>query len=191
SVYFLGDSITEGTKNNHHPWYEPMKHLIKGNVYNYSKGGYIVQNLINDKDKINKRTAEVYVIAIGTNDVRKGTTKSSAKNGDQYVKKIGKLISNIQEKNSEAKFVLIPPFISRKNDPVSTRSYKDKLKMNSEFAEALKKYCDDNSYTYINPNKYIKERCQKYGYDDYLLDYIHPGPNRGILTYSRAALLYK
>ena len=29
SITFIGDSITEGTKNNYHPWYEPLIYYFK------------------------------------------------------------------------------------------------------------------------------------------------------------------
>jgi len=41
SITFIGDSITEGTKNNFHPWYEPLIYYFQNKkIINISKGSY-------------------------------------------------------------------------------------------------------------------------------------------------------
>ena len=40
-ITFIGDSITEGTKNGKHPWYEPIINFFKNKkIINISKGCY-------------------------------------------------------------------------------------------------------------------------------------------------------
>lgn len=47
SICFIGDSVTEGTKNGGCPWYEPMlEHLSEKQITNHSKGGCTVSYLL-------------------------------------------------------------------------------------------------------------------------------------------------
>ena len=49
SITFIGDSITEGTKNNYHPWYEPLIYYFDNKkIINISKGSYTTSLIIKD-----------------------------------------------------------------------------------------------------------------------------------------------
>jgi lysophospholipase L1-like esterase len=88
SITFIGDSITEGTKNNFHPWYEPLIYYFKNKkIINISKGGYttllIIQKL---KNQIIKSDSSLYIIAIGTNDIRYRNSNICAMTKEKYIK---------------------------------------------------------------------------------------------------------
>ena len=67
SICFLGDSITSGYHTDEVPWYQPLTPHIKGEVYNYSRSGWTINNLIDNSEKI--PAADIYIIAIGINDI--------------------------------------------------------------------------------------------------------------------------
>ena len=47
SITFIGDSITEGTKNGYHPWFEPMIKCFKNKkIINISKGSYTTKLIL-------------------------------------------------------------------------------------------------------------------------------------------------
>ena len=70
-ITFIGDSITEGTKNGNHPWYEPMINCFKNKeIINISKGCYTTKLIIKMfKDELSESNSDLYIIALGTNDI--------------------------------------------------------------------------------------------------------------------------
>ena len=76
SVCFVGDSLTEGTKNGGYGWYEPLvaafPDLI---VYKQAWGGGTTRTLIDNTKTILANNAQLYVIAIGTNDISTGMSR--------------------------------------------------------------------------------------------------------------------
>ncbi len=60
---FVGDSLTEGTKNGGVPWHEPIEPSLEGKtVSNFSKGGCTVSYISENVNGI--PASELYVVAI-------------------------------------------------------------------------------------------------------------------------------
>ncbi len=190
TICFVGDSVTEGTRNGGCPWYEPIEEYLENKtVLNYSKGGCTVSYMINHMKEI--PTADLYVVALGTNDVRYRDGKLCAMTKEAYVEAIEKLRKGIQEKSPEARFVFVAPWYSTDGDPYCKMKYVEKTKMNEDYSEALERYCTDNAYAYVNANVYIRERLEEAPAAEYLVDHIHPNAAKGVVLYSEAALAWK
>ena len=188
TVCFIGDSITEGTKNEGHPWYEPLEPFLSAqSVLNYSRGGATVGDILKQADEI--PAAEVYVIAIGTNDVRYRNPDKCAMTPQDFVNKTDMLKQKLKEKSPDATFVFIAPWYSSGGDPFSALGTEDKKIQNGLYSSALEQYCKNNGILYINPNGYIYRELQKHPQQYYLLDHIHPNAAQGIILYSQAVLL--
>jgi len=70
-ICFIGDSITDRTKNGGIGWYEALEKIISGEIINNSWGGITSKLLIKDHlNEIIDRKANLFIIDIGTNDVR-------------------------------------------------------------------------------------------------------------------------
>ncbi|MCH5274079.1 MAG: CapA family protein [Lachnospiraceae bacterium] len=111
TICFIGDSLTEGTKNGGCPWYEPLEQYMDGKeVYNYSKGGCTVSYMNENADNIPQ--AGLYVIAVGTNDVRYRDDKRCAMTAETYLSEINMLKTKLSEKNASAEFIFIAPWYS-------------------------------------------------------------------------------
>ncbi len=187
SVCFLGDSLTEGTKNGGIAWYEPLEeHFGNTEFQNFSKGGCTVAYLNQNIDKIPH--ADLYVIAVGTNDVRYRDEKYCAMTSEDFIQEMDKLKIGLSQKNINAKFIFIAPWYSTDGDVVSKLSYQEKYKLNNEYAEALQDYCEANNVSYINANPYLQTILTRYPQRNYLIDYIHPNGREGVIMYSRAVL---
>ena len=90
SICFIGDSVTEGTKNGGCPWYEPIEGLFpQKEIKNYSRGGCTVSYMTDNADKI--PAADLYVVALGTNDVRYRDEEICAMTSEKYVSKMKEL----------------------------------------------------------------------------------------------------
>ena len=188
SICFVGDSVTEGTKNGGCPWYEPIEEYFPGkDISNFSKGGCTVSYMLDNIDLI--PVADLYVVAIGTNDVRYRDASVCAMTYDEYINRIDQLKSKLLDKSPNADFVFIAPWYSTEADIYSPLEFEDKTALNNQYSTALEKYCSDNGLTYINANDYISGILTTSPDITYLLDHIHPNASKGVVMYSEAVLL--
>ncbi len=188
SICFIGDSVTEGTKNGGCPWYEPMlEHLSEKQITNHSKGGCTVSYLIDTAEQIPK--ADLYVIAIGTNDVRYRNESTCAMTAEIYSERIEELRIKLLDKNNSAEFAFIAPWYSTDGDSVTSLPFSTKLMLNEEYTLSLEKLCAENGSIFINANPYISKKLNYAPDGKYLLDHIHPNSVTGVIMYSEAVLL--
>ena len=188
SICFIGDSVTEGTKNGGCPWYEPiLEHLDGKHINNHSKGGCTVSYLIDTIENI--PVSDLYVIAIGTNDVRYRDEETCAMTAEIYSERIEELRIKLLNKNSSAEFAFIAPWYSTDGDSVTSLPFSTKLILNEEYTLSLEKLCAENGSIFINANPYISEKLNYAPDDKYLLDHIHPNSGTGVIMYSEAVLL--
>ena len=185
SITFIGDSITEGTKNGFHPWYEPMLKCFKNKIIkNISKGSYTTKLILEDfEDELKYSKTDLYIIAIGTNDIRYRKRSICAMNSKSYIKQIEKIVKLC--KNKKSKFVLISPWFSLYNDKLSKLKNKDKKLLIKKYSSQLKKYAKKNKYIFVNPNTYLEKIINK-NKEKYMVDYIHPNNKNGIKLYSKS-----
>lgn len=187
SVCFIGDSVTEGTKNGGCPWYEPIEEYIPDKtVCNYSKGGCTVSYMIDNIDSIPE--AELYVIALGTNDVRYRDESVCAMTAEDFAARQNELRSLLIKKSPNAQFVFIAPWYSTDGDPFCKLSFTAKTALNEEYSRALEKSCNENSDIFIDANGYIRQKLTEKPDSYYLLDHIHPNCGKGAVMYSEAVL---
>lgn len=181
-VCFIGDSITEGTMNEYHAWYEPLMDNFDKEIINISKGSYTTYDVIKDfSENIENSDCDLSIINIGTNDIRYNKTDSN-----DYIDNIKKIISYT---NENSKVLLLSPWETYSNDKIigDYILYKKDLygKYNEKLIDLSEK--NDNIY-YMNPIRYIKSNIMKDGEEYYLLDGVHPNNNEGIKLYSYGVL---
>lgn len=190
SVCFIGDSVTEGTKNGGCPWYEPIEEYFPDKkIFNYSKGGCTVSYMTHRTDKI--PAAGLYVIALGTNDVRYRNESICAMTSEEYISEMNELKEKLSAVSPSAGFIFIAPWYSTDGDPYCSMSYSEKSRLNEEYSSALEQYCKNNSIGFINANEYIKNSLSTAPDRRYLLDHIHPNQTEGVGLYSEAVLSVK
>ena len=135
-------------------------------------------------------SAELYVIAVGTNDVRYRNEDQCAMTAEDYISEIGKLRTSLLEKNPSAEFVFIAPWYSTSADPFCPLSFDAKKALNDEYTEALRQYCEEQKLGFVNANPYIRDMLYKNPDSEFLLDHIHPNAGKGVVMYSEAVLLF-
>lgn len=183
SVCFIGDSITAGSINGGHGWYEPLTANFDINVKKASYGSYTTKLLLKNKqNEIKNCTSDLNVIAIGANDIRY-RNENSAMTSDEYINNIDEIIKLINNK----KIILIAPFYSMSYDKVTNLSLKEKNKLYEEYTKALENYSKKNNYLFINPNPILEKTLNNSNTSYYLIDYIHPN-HTGLYLYSEAIL---
>ena len=179
SVCFLGDSITAGTEINGIHWYEPLIPYTKGSISNLSTGGWMVENLIEQGNSIPK--ADMYIIAIGINDVLFRNAVKSAKTPSEFAQSCSLLAETIKGISPEAKIYFIAPW-------TFTGQTEDIEKLGNSFRDALKDMCQGSGCQYINPDPIITEVIYSEGYDRYMHNDFHPNAPDGVGLYSYAVL---
>ena len=83
-----GDSVTQGSRNGGYPYYEPLEGQITAEIHNVSFGGGTVKTLIDHADEIASTGAGLYVVAVGTNDVRYYNPSTCAMTPGEYVSRL-------------------------------------------------------------------------------------------------------
>ena len=191
NITFIGDSITEGTKNNFHPWFEPLVHSFDNKkIINISKENYTTKRILIDfKNHILSSKTQLYIIAIGTNDIRFRNQTICAMNKNEFIEEINKIVDLIKKSNINSKIVLITPWMSLPSDTISIVHGNEKKKLYDEYSFSLKEYCEKNNFTFINPNLYLETILNENSKKKYLIDFIHPNDNEGIELYSEAVLI--
>lgn len=183
SVCFIGDSITEGTTNGHHGWYEPLIKNFDVEVKKTAYGSYTTKLLLKNKQKeLKECSSNLNIIAIGTNDIRY-RNENSAMTSNEYIQNIKKIIETLDNK----RIVLIAPFYSMNYDKVTKLSLEEKNKLFKEYSDELEKFADENNYLFINPNNILEKELNNSNTSFYLKDYIHPN-HKGLYLYSEAVL---
>ena len=191
NVCFIGDSLTEGTKNGGVSYFEPLEQLIRGKIFNISQGGATTKILLERLDEIIQTDADLFVVAVGTNDVRYRDENICSMTPEEYVANLQKLCDAIKEKIPIAKFIFIAPWTSTDGDFISKLPFDEKIKLNDEYSAALKDFCAANGEIFINANPYIDAHLKVYPHKNYLVDFIHPNADKGVKLYAEAVLLAK
>ena len=180
SFCFMGDSITRGSLIWDIPWYEPLLPYINGEIYSLAKGGWFTEDLLRRMDKI--PLADVYVIAIGINDVMSPEDRNAAATAEDYVGKISVLKEYIRGINPDANIYFIAPWVIFTDD-VNTDARGD------AFRDELRLWCEaDADCIYINPVPAMMEVMEREGAVRFMYDSCHPGAPEGVGLYSYAVL---
>ena len=182
SICFIGDSITYGFNKGGIPWYEPLVPYIRGEILALSYGGWKTSDLIANGDRI--PCADIYVVAIGVNDVIDFDINSEDAAGDaeEYRESLEQFSSIVLGISPDAKFYFVAPWpFFYEDDTLENRT--------SLYCETLEDWCNDSGYIYIDPNPVILSVVEEEGMSTYTDDRLHPNDPDGVGLYSYAVLL--
>lgn len=190
-VCFVGDSVTEGTKNGGVPWCEPLAPFAAGGAIYRGWGGATTKTLLRDHlaDIVNA-PADTYVIAIGTNDVRYRDPDLCAMTPEEYTTELQKLRDAIAAAHPDARFVFVAPWLSTDGDRNAALPYAEKTAMNDAYSAALHVWTQTTGDAYVDANAAIRARLMARPQKDFLLDAIHPNASRGVALYAWAFCAY-
>ena len=181
-ICFVGDSITEGTKNGGYGWYEPIAEGFPQKQFSrFAKGGETSLWIRDNASAIAAIHADLYVIAIGCNDIRYRNSTVCAMTPEEYIDNLSVLVGKIDE----AKFVFIAPWYSRTFDPYCKIPLDEKKTVYEEYTKALKEYSEKIGALFVNPNSVLDIEDK---HRDVLVDHIHPDANEGIRAYAAACV---
>lgn len=179
SFCFVGDSITYGTQTGGVTWYDPLTPYIKGDIYNYSQSGWTSETLASKAEEI--PVADIYVVAIGINDVLFSDDALGAGTPEEYISNLEILTDTLTKKNPDARFYFITPWIFF-DHPAHINELRD------EFSNALINWCDDNSRICIDPYSVTLSIIESEGRDRFMVNSFHPNGTRGVGLFSYAVL---
>lgn len=189
TAVFIGDSITEGTKNGGFGWFEPfMASVPHKRVIRFAKGGATSRTLPElFGTEIEKTQADLFCIAVGCNDIRYRDESVCAMTVDEYKKNIRRLVSVIRRNNPDSAVILIAPWWSDDTyDRYCRPDCATKHRLYAEYTAALIEEADEDRCTFVNPNPTIWHKIRSGIQQQYLIDWIHPNAGDGIRLYSEA-----
>ena len=156
---FLGDSITY--------FYDLDKYYEGLPVVNSGIGGNTTEDILDDMNsRVYKYNPTKVFLLIGTNDL------IHDKSVDDIVSNIEEIISEIKNNRPQAEIYVESVYPVNDNldeDMVDVRENDDIMKINDK----IKKYCDDNNYTYINMYDKLLDDDGNFN-EEYSDDGLHP-----------------
>ncbi len=159
---FLGDSITE--------LYNLDKYFSGLSVVNSGISGNITEDILKDmKNRVYDYNPSKVFLLIGTNDLIHDISV------DDIASNIEKIISEIKDNKPQAKIYVesvYPINYNLNKKMVNKRNNDDIMKIN----EKIKKYCEDNGYTYINMYDSLLDGDGNFS-EEYTDDGLHPNEN--------------
>ena len=179
SFCFAGDSITYGTETGGVTWYDPIVRYIKGDISNFSYGGWTSETLASKAGEI--PVADIYVIAIGINDALFSDDALGAVTPEEYISNLEILTGTLTANNPDAKFYFITPWIFF-DYPAHINKLRD------DFSDALINWCDNNSRICIDPYRVTLSIIESEGRDRFMFNSFHPNGTRGVGLFSYAVL---
>ncbi len=194
TVCFVGDSLTEGTINGGIPWYEPIRPRIPGKIVNISQGGATTKILLEYfLPSIVRAAADLYVVAVGANDILFRDPMFCATTAENYVQSLETLRSAICARRPDANFVFIAPWLATDGDAgiIGGAKPPDTDEAYRKYTAALEAWCKKTGDIFINANGYIARQFAQSSPELYLLDFIHPNADNGVRLYAEAVLTYE
>ena len=191
-VCFVGDGITEGTRNRGYGWFEPLVAMLGlKNVSRWAKGAKTSTFFADNGVQIAKENADLYVLGIGCNDIRYRDSSVCAMDARQFITNIDMLVQALRHATPDIRIVMISPWLSFEPDRFCPTTVAETLKLYEDYATAFEQYCIKGGHLYINPNPYIQQAiCDDHMYRaKYLRDHIHPNADQGIQLFSRACVV--
>ena len=179
SFCFLGDSITAGTLTRGVSWHHHLDKYIKGHISDFSCDGWTSQSLVDAMEDI--PASDVYVIAIGINDVLFSDQGLGASTAEEYIGNLKILADHLKENSPSAKFYFITPWIFY-DFPENFRSRR------LIYTDALAEWCEEEGYICVDPNPIIDSVIEKDGIKRYMANNFHPNVVRGVGLFSYAVL---
>ena len=156
---FLGDSITY--------FYDLDKYYEGLPVINSGIGGNTTEDILDDMNsRVYKYNPTKVFLLIGTNDL------IHDKSVDDIVSNIEKIISEIKDNRPQAEIYVESVYPVNDNldeDMVDVRENDDIMEINDK----IKKYCDDNNYTYIDMYNKLLDDDGNFS-EEYSDDGLHP-----------------
>ncbi|MBO6236935.1 MAG: SGNH/GDSL hydrolase family protein [Schwartzia sp.] len=191
TVCFVGDSLTEGTMNGGVPWYEPIHPWIRGKIFNISQGGLTAKSLSAYFLPSTASTeAELFVIAIGANDILFRDPLFCAMTSADYINYLKKLRDAVCARRPDAKFIFIAPWLATDGDAslIGGEKPPNTDEMYRDYTSALEAWCGVTGDAFIDANGYIARHFETSLPNHYLVDFIHPNAGNGVALYAEAVL---
>lgn len=189
TIVFIGDSITEGTKNGGYGWFEPlMASISPKNVLRFALGGDTSKGILaHFGTEISNTKADLFCIAIGCNDIRYREKSICAMTAEEYRDTMDQLVKLIKSNNQKAVIILIAPWWS--DDVFDSHCAMDcatKHSLYQAYTASLEEIAKNRECLFVDPNLSIWNKIYSGCQSQYLVDWIHPNAADGICLFSKA-----
>lgn len=188
-ICWIGDSITEqgiAGHGNDIGFTTIIEEQYPDIDYTYSAvGGHTTEDVLSRLDLTLSFDADLYIVAIGINDVRKSTGANSF---DQYLTNIIKIVDSIKRTGAEvAVLSIFPSFWSDQN---SVLSYNETQATIDLWNSGLKMISEFKGFIYVDATTVIRQKVNYRNLSSLVSDGVHPNYNEveGKRLYANAIL---
>jgi fucose 4-O-acetylase-like acetyltransferase/lysophospholipase L1-like esterase len=191
TVCFIGDSLTSGSNNGGYPWYEPLANTFpEKEFHSLAAGGLTTKSLVLQyKEELRKERADLFIVAIGANDIRYRDESICAMSPEEYTGALSEMVSLLRMNNPDAKFIFVAPWPALDNDINTPLLPEEKSFLYRDYTADLRDFCEKNDFLFVDPTRRILEQIRLEPISKYMLDHIHPNAGEGIKFYSKAFLV--
>lgn len=179
SFCFLGDSITNGNMTNGIAWYLPLKPYIKGKTSDVCCGGWTIKDLVEQEENIPE--ADVYVVAIGINDVLFPASVQASATESEFTYRAAKLADVLKHISPDSKIYFIAPWTFVGVDDWY-------VERGNRYRAALGEWCSGTDCIFINPDPAIMSVFETEDSHKYMFNEFHPNSPEGVGLFSYAVL---
>lgn len=176
---FVGDSVTESG------WFWPLQSLFPSiNIVNKGIGGNGTVDVINRLADITSTNADLYVLAIGTNDVRYQDPSKGATTPTGYADNIETIYTAL---GIDKTFVITPwPAFDR--DHISVLGFYQRDNLMDQYIVEARKKCDEAGVPFIEVTAELRSLLDFANKSAFLIDSIHPNNTTGRALYTAVTL---
>ncbi|WP_449600293.1 SGNH/GDSL hydrolase family protein [Paenibacillus sp. Marseille-Q9583] len=179
---FVGDSVTEIG------WFTPLQSLFPNiTMVNKGIGGNGTVDVINRLADITATQADLYVLAIGTNDVRYQDPAKGATTATGYAANIETIYTAL----GVNKTVVLTPWPSFNGDYTSVLGFYERDNLMDQYIVEARKKCETASVPFVEVTEELRSLLDFNNKSSFLQDYIHPNTTIGRQLYSAVALFGK
>lgn len=184
---FIGDAVTSGSCIGGLGWFEPLSAAFPQlGVSTFIPEQGTVRCAARQTEKIAAAQADLYVIALGLQDICTHEAGTCAMTPADYVEDISAITTAISSVHPHARIILIAPWASHPCDPACPLGPAEKQALHHEFCVALQRFAKERDLCCLNPNPEIEhERASRF-WGCCMLNQNLPNAQAGVPLYARA-----
>lgn len=172
-IVWVGDSITEQGKTgtgNSIGYTTYLEQLYHGTYVNEGIGGNTTLDIIERLTSIKANDGDLYVVAIGVNDIRYNDSRG-ATTVAEYITNITAIYNSLSE-SADVAFIGVWPTYWQDQFAALLRAETDRRM--TQYNNALRDFCRDNSLAFSNPNPAIRTVVDFANVSTLIPDGVHP-----------------
>ena len=185
---FIGGNVTSGAAVGGYGWFEPLAAAfpqLRAERFIPAHGTAFCAAA--QAHEIAAAQAELFVLALGMQDICSHAPDTCAMTAQAYVQSIRTVTSCIAARHPQARIILIAPWPTHPQDPACPLGPEEKQALHRDFCAALQDFADAAALQLLNPGPAIERERAAGFWGCCMLNQTLPNAQAGVPLYARAA----